>query len=369
MKRRLFAILMAVMMVLALVPMTENVYAKDADLTPPVIDVSSLSIDKTTATSGETVTLSVAVSDDTEVSYVLCSYRNVDSDKIIDKYATYNETTGKWEMPLSITDNTPSGLWRIRYVEAYDTNENNSIIWDKREESSGIDLSAVDFEVTGTDADLTPPVIDASSIAVDKTTATEGETVTLSVAVTDDTEVSYVLCSYRNVGSDKIIDKYATYNETTEKWDMPLSITNKTPSGLWRIRYVEAYDTNENNSIIWDKREESSGIDLSAVDFEVTGTDADITPPVINASSLSVDKTTVIAGETVTLSLSVTDDTEVSYVLCSYRNVGSDKIIDKYATYNETTEKWEMPLSITDNTPLGLWRIRYVEAYDTNENN
>ena len=123
-------ILIIVMMVMSFTSLFayQDSYAS-ADVTAPVIDTASLSVDKTSAVSGDTVKLSVKVTDDVAVSYVEVVYTTPQTNKWSMIYLSYDSTTGYYEKSISISDTTEAGSWTIQMITAADTS-GNSVTYD-----------------------------------------------------------------------------------------------------------------------------------------------------------------------------------------------------------------------------------------------
>ena len=86
-KKRILSILLALVMVLTLTPMTAGtVYAVDADTAPPAIDGSTLHVTlpegKTEVTAGDSVTVSVKITDESGISSVTFTYVSSSSSNI-----------------------------------------------------------------------------------------------------------------------------------------------------------------------------------------------------------------------------------------------------------------------------------------------
>ena len=168
-KKRLLPILVAVLMVFAMMPMTAGtVFAEsDTDTVPPVINPESLHVTlpegKDKVTVGDTVTFAVDVTDDRYVSRVQIHLQYPVSNKLEELKLTYAGTdeegrNGTWTGEFTITDETECGIWQIKTIYAYDT-QNGAALYNNNLWSSGTDLSAYDFEVTAPDCplDLTTP--------------------------------------------------------------------------------------------------------------------------------------------------------------------------------------------------------------------
>ena len=285
-KKRIISTFISLALMLSVVPINAGlVSAVEADTTPPEIDVSGLSASISSGGSvakpGDTVTISVKVTDDSDIYNIYCYYRKPitgnNSDTI---YFHKNIETGLYEAAISITDQMESGTWELLYIYACDVHQNNKLIYNINiyENTTGaIDLSAFDFVVEGTHPDTTPPEIDVSglsaSISSGGSVAKPGDTVTISVKVTDDSDIYNIYCYYRKPitgnNSDTI---YFHKNIETGLYEAAISITDQMESGTWELLYIYACDVHQNNKLIYNINiyENTTGaIDLSAFDFTI----------------------------------------------------------------------------------------------------
>ena len=107
----------------------------NVDSEAPVIDVSSVKLSTKSATTGDTVKISIKITDNVEVGRAVIQLINYDTGKIIGwTNLTYNETTGLYEYSLEITDDIPNGHWYIDNIQAYDATNNASMESFKRNE-------------------------------------------------------------------------------------------------------------------------------------------------------------------------------------------------------------------------------------------
>ena len=259
-------------------------YVRISDITPPKIDVSSLIVEPKEARPGEQVKISVKVTDDLSgVATIQVWYQMPDSNskKLIIMYPIGNDM---YEGILEINEYTPSGLWEIDCIDMYDNQNNSIFIYNDNINSYGEyreDLSAGNFNVTGTNADITPPKIDVSSLIVEPKEARPGEQVKISVKVTDDLSgVATIQVWYQmpDSNSKKLIIMYPIGNDMYEGI---LEINEYTPSGLWEIDCIDMYDNQNNSIFIYNDNINSYGEyqeDLSAGNFVVLADDSLIAP-------------------------------------------------------------------------------------------
>ena len=215
----------------------------NVDSEAPVIDVSSIKLSTTSATKGDTVKISIKIQDNVGVDRAFIQLINYDTGKIIDwTNLTYNETTGLYEYSLEIKDDIPNGHWYIDNIQAYDAVNNVSMESFKRNEYG--------FIVSNTKADSETPVIDVNSIKLSTKSATTGDTVKISIKITDNISVDRAYIQLINYDTGKIIGwTNLTYNETTGLYEYSLEITDAISNGHWYIDNIQAYDAVNNASM------------------------------------------------------------------------------------------------------------------------
>ena len=244
-----------------------------ADVTAPIVDVSTLRVSQKTATAGDTVKVSVKVTDETEINSVRISYRRPKTNNNTLVLLDYNATTGYYDGDIKIEENSEDGLWKIDYIYVSDKFYNSRQINNTNVSSYGenADLSIADFEVTGTVADITAPIVDVSTLKVSQKTATAGDTLKVSVKVTDETEINSVRISYRRPKTNNNTLVLLDYNATTGYYDGDIKIEENSEDGLWKIDYIYVSDKFYNSRQINNTNVSSYGenTDLSIADFEV----------------------------------------------------------------------------------------------------
>ncbi len=157
----------------------ESRESKVADIKAPEVDVDSLEIDKKEAKPGDTVNISVRVTDDNSgVKYVYLYYKTPITGKLESIILKYNSETERYEGNLEIEDTSEDGLWKINHIymcdksnnEVYVYNSNINNYAEKRE-----DLSKGDFNVVPDDNTSTP--IENTTV-VTKNTSWSNKTIT-----------------------------------------------------------------------------------------------------------------------------------------------------------------------------------------------
>ena len=327
----------------------------NVDSEAPVIDVSSVKLSTKSATTGDTVKISIKITDNVDVDRAVIQLINYDTGKIIGwTNLTYNETTGLYEYSLEITDDISNGHWYIDNIQAYDAANNASMESFKRNEYG--------FIVKDTKADSESPVIDVNSIDFNTKSATTGDIVKISIKITDNVDVDRAVIQLINYDTGKIIGwTNLTYNETTGLYEYSLEITDDISNGHWYIDNIQAYDAANNASMESFKRNEYG--------FIVKDTKADSESPVIDVNSIDFNTKSATTGDIVKISIKITDNVDVDRAVIQLINYDTGKIIGwTNLTYNETTGLYEYSLEITDDIPNGHWYIDNIQAYDATNN-
>ena len=294
----------------------------NVDSEAPVIDVSSVKLSTKSATTGDTVKISIKIKDNVGVNRAFIQLINYDTGKIIGwTNLTYNETTGLYEYSLEITDDIPNGHWYIDNIQAYDAANNASMESFKRNEYG--------FIVKDTKADSESPVIDVNSIDFNTKSATTGDTVKISIKITDNVEVGRAVIQLINYDTGKIIGwTNLTYNETTGLYEYSLEITDDIPNGHWYIDNIQAYDAANNASMESFKRNEYG--------FIVTRNNVDVHK--WNNGVILQQPTCTKKGETI-FECSLCHETKTEELKALGHDYSKEWTVDKKATCTEEGSK------------------------------
>ena len=294
----------------------------NVDSEAPVIDVSSVKLSTKSATTGDTVKISIKITDNVDVDRAVIQLINYDTGKIIGwTNLTYNETTGLYEYSLEITDDISNGHWYIDNIQAYDAANNASMESFKRNEYG--------FIVKDTKADSESPVIDVNSIDFNTKSATTGDIVKISIKITDNVEVGRAVIQLINYDTGKIIGwTNLTYNETTGLYEYSLEITDDIPNGHWYIDNIQAYDAANNASMESFKRNEYG--------FIVTRNNVDVHK--WNNGVILQQPTCTKKGETI-FECSLCHETKTEELKALGHDYSKEWTVDKKATCTESGSK------------------------------
>lgn len=232
--------------------------------------IEEISIDKILMSEGETATITLKVIEGYTAKWIYF-YKPITNNT--ESVYLYLDSDNTYEGSFSVDDQTESGIWKVKYITLknaedeyvylYNSNNYTGASYDKE------DLSSLNFEVTGTNADIVAPVIE--SYSVDKAIVSAGEKVTVSVQVTDDHLPSSFYFWYKNPSSES---EYVSMEKVddTGLYQGAFSIDANSESGLWRPYYFTVSDTNGNSTSLYNSKVTSYGsnkVDLSLLNFEV----------------------------------------------------------------------------------------------------
>lgn len=305
MKKRCISFFLSVCLLISLMSLTA---LAATDSKAPVIDKQSISISSESATVGDIVTVTVKVTDNEAVSRVSITFWNNDTSEQHNLSMLRKGDTDLFSCQFVVTEYTPSGTWRIHSILAYDTTDNSSSIYFSDNENT--------FSVVGTSSPMT---IRNEDVSIDKSTATVGDTITISVKVGSEKvkRVSLDLINRDSGRQDHFLEMQ--YDTAAESYIYRLKVVDTLPSGYWEIGFINASD------------EYGYGIaefvGNSKTGFTIIGTTADTEAPVVDNTTLSFSKLEIDQGESSVISVKITDNIQVGRVVFSIRNEETGKLL------------------------------------------
>ena len=278
--KKILAVLLSLLMAFSLMPLTAFA---EGDTTPPVIDTATLSITSETGsfpvTKGDKINVSVSITDNIGINgSAIIVFKSKLAEKNMGTYLDYNNTSGKFEGTLEVTDEDPSGGWRVEFLQATDTSDNTVTLYNSATGETGtvpsVDLSAFDFEVTGTSADIEPPVFDFNSMSVTlpegKTKVINGDKVKFAVGVSDKSNISLVSVRVANFEKNSDSTVILKLNAQTGKYEGDFTVTASTVAGTWGIYNLYASDESSNTAVYYNSNTGlTPSADFSAYNFTV----------------------------------------------------------------------------------------------------
>ena len=287
--KKLVSLLTALVMLCSCLCAAGAIYA-DEDTAPPQIDYSTLSVTlpagKSTVGIGDTVTISVKVSDESALDYVQFSYFSATDDQKDWIASDYNSETQTAVYNLTIDSSIESGTWKLYLIGAVDVYNNEYGVFNSNKVDTApegypnVDLSAGDFTVDEPETptpqtDKNPPVIDDTSVAITlpegKTDVTTGDAVRFAVSATDDTAIDVIIVHYYYKATNSYQAYELSYNNVSGKYEGDIIIGENVVGGKAVISKIYARDTLNNsielyNSALYDAENKA---DLSAGNFSV----------------------------------------------------------------------------------------------------
>lgn len=238
-----------------------------------------------------------------------------------------------------------------------ENNENSSTI---SVENIGEGIS----EQSETIEDTEDPVLDPDTLTIDKTDANVGDIIKFSVKVSDNVKLDRVVIRWENLdNNNEITWKNMVYNKNIDKYEYSLKVAETMVAGHWIVGSIGAYDTSGNYSFINNHYGDNAGV----WDFYITNDSIDSEPPIIEVSSLEISKHEVKVGESIVISVKVTDNIRLKRVSIGIRK-GTEFLTNSYdMSYNKSTGLYEYIFK-PDSSYIGRYRITSILAYDTMEN-
>ncbi|MGG3560545.1 Ig-like domain-containing protein [Neobacillus rhizosphaerae] len=356
--KRVISLFMAVLLFISTVPIS-NVMAA-ADVTKPVFE--SISVDKKEVGPGDTVKISVNVTDDVGIQSVYLYYTVPGTDTTFNVPVSYHPETDTYEGSISIPSNFATGVYQVSYINIRDTSNNQTLIFQSDDYEHKFDNGS--FTVTGTSgADTTKPVFE--SISVDKWEAGPGDTVNVSVKTSDDFGIKSVYLYYTVPGTDTTFNVPVSYHPETDTYEGSISIPSNFAAGVYKVSYINIRDTSNNQTLIFQSDDYQNKFDNGS--FTVSGTSgADITKPTFE--SMTVDKKEATFGDQVKVSLKITDDFGIKSVYLYYQVPGTDTTFNVPVNYNSETDSYEGIIPISSTSAAGVYSVSYVNIRDTSNN-
>ena len=346
---------------------------RKADITAPTIDYNTLSIDQNKVTDGDSVTVSVDVNDtESGINYVAIQYIEVLSGKLLFMYLDLNSNTGKFEYTFNIDQNVVTGLWQINNITAKDMNDNYVYLYNINVGPGGIndetaDLSNGNFEVF---EDLTPPTIDLTTLNVSPKIAEATENITISFSAVDNYKISHAKIIYEQPISKHEYVIECIRKDNTDYYEALFQSNQFTESGSWKIKSIIVEDIYKNKLEIKNQEifpDEENAADLSAGDFEISGTTPDSESPVIDFSTLVTNGDQIVLGNAFTYQMHITDDAS------GIRSVKATFLKPDNTYYEEIlTESgnniFQGTILCSEISDLGDWYLQSISAEDKTGN-
>ena len=133
--KRIASIIMTLLIELTMIINIVPTYVYATDIGAPEINVQSLKVDKKQVKIGDSVKVSIRITDETEIKHVFMFYQRPQTKNTEYMVLTYNNITGYYEGEIEIKETSESGIWKISWIKAEDIYDNqieihNSNVYD-----------------------------------------------------------------------------------------------------------------------------------------------------------------------------------------------------------------------------------------------
>lgn len=327
--------------------------SSNVDAEGPLVDTSSIGISSSIATIGNTVTLRVAIKDEVSgVSFAYAYYTMPQSGDTKQIALLYDPLSDIYEGNYLVTNKSENGKWVLATIQTQDNEGHYSYVRSSLEKGN--------FTIYGTaDADIDGPFVDLSSIETTRKNLTVNESISISVMITDDkTGVDFAYAYYTMPLSRDTKQIQLIYNSSTQKYEGTYFVTNKSENGKWMFATIQTADKAGHYTYIREN--------LGNGDFTVYGTTgADWQGPVVDLSTLQVNKKSAINGESIRMSVNIIDDISGVHFAYAYYQMPLSKD-DKQIrlTLNPVSGKYEGEYTLTSRTEYGLWELKTIQTAD-----
>ena len=264
--KRTLSLVLSLIMILGIftsMPVTVNA-ATSTDI------VESFSIDKTLLSEGESATITIKVAEGYTAKWFYF-YKPITNNTVTVYLNLVSDNT--YTGTFTVDDQTEAGIWKVKNLTFKNSSGNWEYLYNSDNYTSTyydkIDFSTLNFEVVGTDADVTPPVLE--SYSRNKNTVSNGENITFTAKVIDEHLPTSFYLYYKSPSNEseaismKKIDNTGLYQGA-------FTINSETEIGLWKPYYFSISDTNANTFSLYNSKLNSYGsnkADLSSLNFEV----------------------------------------------------------------------------------------------------
>lgn len=255
--------------------------------------VKSVSIDKELMSEGESATIAIEMEEGYEAEWIYL-YKPITGNAVT-VYLREN-VDGLYIGKFDVTNQTESGIWKVKSLTYTNTKGEYKYVYNNNTYTGSyydtMDFSAIDFEVIGTNADVTKPIL--KELYIDKSIVSAGESITITVEIEDETPANSIDLYYLTPsGNSKYISLKKATIENTILYQGTIKIDADSEIGIWQPRQLTIYDANMNGGRIYNSLIESRlqpSQDLSSLDFEVVESDQETILPGTEESYIVIFK-------------------------------------------------------------------------------
>lgn len=357
------------------------------DVTGPAISCITMTKNGETLKSGDTFVVSFIATDESTIASANVVYHNSAIKNYTGSFVTYvtietstlvfNNITGMYDITLTIPSDIKIGEWKLSNFVVYDEFGNMTIV-----------ESLPDYCFNNSDGitDITSPVI--SNISIDKNMKElkAGDSFILSFCYDDETPINNAFVQFvksTHQGSAISYSGYALqntlkYNTITGKYEMELTVPNNVQSCEWQLGSLEVSD-NYFNNVTYDNIYFTWNYELKAfshdfhqnLGFIVIDGITDLTTPIVSDISIDRNGETLQCGDKLIISFKAEDESIIKDATVTFVNPAVIfpeyfvfSIDDLSLTFNNTTNKYELPITIPEDIKVGQWNFAVISVTD-----
>ena len=313
------------------------------DTSGPVI--TSISLDKTSAKVGETVTYIASITDESGISYVNMQLACGTSRKSVDFSL---QADGSYIGTLIVDNSFQNDTYEVTSIDLFD-------MLDNRQSYTSADFTTnLSISVSESLADASGPIID--EITVESTNATVGDTISYTIKTHDVSGIDKVFMNLSFESSVKFV--YLDLQEDGS-YKGNLEVDNTFLNGLYKISEINLIDTLGNYKSYTGEEIDSL---FSGIEVTVTGSTQDGKIP--GLAEVTVSGSPVTDGNEITIDFDWTGE-PFTYIDFEFRNKESNNYFSIPMSSEDLDENGHVHYSalIDEHLPSGLYELNTTYVY------
>lgn len=335
---------------------TEDGETESGDTNGPVIQDFSISGGQFNP--GETMVITVEVSDPNEVSRVYFRFENQSGGgAVYDAYRDFSPPVGSgtYTIEYQWPEDTPAGTYEATWIHAEDSIGNRSA-WD-----DNFSESKKQIEITSDTSDTEGPVITEFTISDEE--FSPGDTMQIDVEVSDQTGISRIYFRFENQdGGGAVFDAYRDFSPATSSGTHTIEYQwpDDTPGGTYEATWIYAEDS------IGNKADWTNSFSAEKKQITINSEVSDTEGPVIQDFNISDNE--FEPGETMQIEAEVTDETDITRIYFRFEHAdGGGAVYDAYRDFSPPvgsgtyTIEYQWP----EDTSTGTYQATWIFAEDS----
>ena len=352
-------------------------FAASNDYAPPEITSVSMNAPGVTVAAGDALYFRVNVTDESPIDDVNLYFELETTDETasndcVARMESYDTETGVATLTFEVTENMPSGIWRLDWIAVSDF-YGNQRFYHSYDENTNLAFEDCWFIVSGSPEDHTAPVITNIFMETPGMTGTAGDTLYFYANVTDeapidDVNLYFELETTDETASNDCVARMESYDTETGVATLTFEVTENMPSGIWRLDWIAVSDF-YGNQRFYHSYDENTNLAFEDCWFIVSGSPEDHTAPVITNIFMETPGMTGTAGDTLYFYANVTDeapidDVNLYFELETTDETASNDCVARMESYDTETGVATLTFEVTENMPSGIWRLDWIAVSD-----